>query len=577
MRPPMLTINPQDEFLPPRLEVAVRDLTEQWAASDNLGRLWRGDATLWTSADEGDWLGWLTIATELAAATERLEELASDVRGRFTDAVLLGMGGSSLCPEVLRECFGRVEGFPDFRILDSTDPQQIQDCIGSIQIESTLFLSASKSGSTLETSLLTEFFFGLVSRRIGAVRAGSRFVAITDPGSRLGAVARKRAFWRVSHGKPSIGGRYSALSNFGMVPAAAMGLDVPRILKGASAMQAECRPASPVEANPGLRLGLALGAAAVAGRDKLCLSCSPGIAPLGAWVEQLIAESTGKLGRGILPVDGASLRPSDHGDDCIFASVQLASEGGSVQKSALDELRAAGHPVIRVRVRDMASLGQEFFRWEFATAVAGAVLGINPFDQPDVESSKAATREVAEAYEARGSLPIGQPWLRTEWAALHASPALLSAASPTDAPSSVPAALQELVASLRKGDYFALLAYVNRTPETVALAERIRSRVARHSRVAATCGFGPRFLHSTGQMHKGGPNTGVFLQIGGVAGPQLAAPGRDLDFGTVKEAQALGDFAVLCRLGRRALRLDTGGNAVQALRRLDAAVEQALQ
>ena len=573
----MSTINQQTESLPADIQATTLELASRWSDADALRRLWARDSSLWTSGNEAQWLGWLTVASEQAADLSELDQFSRDVRRRFDHAVLLGMGGSSLCPEVLGACFGRIGEFPPLQVLDSTDPGQIRDCMESIRIGSTLFMSASKSGSTLETALLTDYCLEQVASRVGPQTAGSQFVAITDPGSALDSSALKLRFWRVFHGKPSIGGRYSALSAFGLVPAAAMGLSVSRILAGACAMQESCGPSAAAEENPGLRLGLVLGAAAIAGRDKLCLLCSPGIAPLGAWIEQLVAESTGKLARGILPVDGTSSLPSDHAPDRVFARIELASESDPAADSAVDQLQAAGHPVVRIRVRDLAELGQEFFRWEFATAVAGSVLGLNPFDQPDVESSKLATKEVTAAYESAGVLPAPEPWLESEWARLYASPALLGADESPCSPASVPEALRALVATIRDRDYFALLAYINRGRETSGLADSIRARISSKTKAAATVGFGPRFLHSTGQLHKGGPNTGVFLQVATTDGPHLEIPGRDLHFGVVKGAQSIGDFEVLSRLGRRAMRLEVGGEPGPALQRLDAALAEALQ
>ncbi len=572
-----MTVNPQVAYLPPELDAAVRELACRWSETRAVRRIWERDASLWTSADESAWLGWLTVPSEQAECLSRFEDFAAGVASRFSHVVLLGMGGSSLCPEVLSLCSGQMDGFPSFRILDSIDPREMQACLDAIRPDSTLFVSASKSGSTLETSLLTQYFFERASASVGPEKAASRFVAITDPGSSLEAHASELGYWRIFHGKPSIGGRYSALSDFGMVPAAGMGLDVGRILDGACAMQAACGPESPPNSNPGLRLGLVLGASAMAGRDKLCLVCSRGIAPFGSWVEQLIAESTGKQGRGILPVDGIALVPGRHWNDRVFVSVELESEPDSATDQALEALRSAGHPVVRIRIRDVAGLGQEFFRWEFATAVAGAVMGINPFDQPDVESAKVATREVTATYQATGTLPRAEPWLECGWARFYASRAMVSAVAGDSAPLTVAAALRLLVGTLRKGDYLAILAYVERNARTAVLAERIGSLLGRSTKAAVTVGFGPRFLHSTGQMHKGGPNTGVFLQIGTPDGPSLPVPGRSLEFGIVKSAQALGDFDVLSRRGRRALRIEARGDPGQALRRLEVALGEALQ
>ena len=573
----MTATNAQLERLPTDLRNAVDGLIRQWQATGGTRRLWQGDESLWTSSGESDWLGWLSIAQQQAADTSELHRFAEHVRGRYSHAVLLGMGGSSLCPEVLRLCFGPVAEFPDLRILDSTDPQQIRDCEQAVELESTLFLSASKSGSTLETSLLTQYFLERLKRRVAAEDAVAHFVAITDPGSALEASARHQGFGHVFYGLPSIGGRYSALSHFGMVPAAAMGLDVDLLLGSAGTMQAACGPAVPAAKNPGLRLGLILGASALAGRDKLTLVCSPGVASLGAWIEQLVAESTGKLGKGIVPVDGERLgAPADYTSDRIFAYLILDSEPDKATDAALDLLRYAGHPVVQIEICDLAGLGQEFLRWEFATAVAGAVLGINPFDQPDVESSKVATRKVTAAYEAAGSLPEGDALLENDWTRVFASPAYARVLVGQGQPDSVVAVLATLIGSLRPNEYFAFLAYLNRSRKVEAAIGRLRGRFLQHAQMT-TVGFGPRFLHSTGQLHKGGPNSGVFLQIGCDAGPEIPVPGRDIGFGVVKAAQALGDFDVLSSAGRRALRLQLKGDLTAALERLEMAFAEALQ
>lgn len=570
----MAALNSQLEDIPVHLSESIERLVEGWVAEGNSRRFWDGDESLWTSSGEASWLGWLRGAAD----SSRLRRLAEEVQGRYSHALLLGMGGSSLCPEVLRLCFGLQDGFPDFAILDSTDPGQIAACEAAVDLESTLFLSASKSGSTLETALLTQHFLDRLAEAVGPARAASQFVAITDPGSGLESKAHELGFRCVFHGLPSIGGRYSALSHFGMVPAAVMGLDVDRLLGGAQAMRAACGPAASPEENPGVRLGLVLGAAALAGRDKLTFVMSSGVSSLGAWIEQLVAESTGKLGKGIVPVEGETLvEPSSYASDRIFVSVALDSHVDQARDQALGALAKLGHPVIRISIRQLEDLGQEFFRWEVATAVAGAVLGINPFDQPDVESAKVAARALTSTYEAEGSLPAAEPFLEQSGIQLFAAPDHARRLLRSSGGGGVASVLRAHMGSAGERDYIALLAYLNRDAGARAALGRIRDAIGPVSGVATCVGFGPRFLHSTGQLHKGGADNGVFLQIGCDPGRDIPVSGRGLSFGVVEAAQALGDFSVLTGLGRRALRIHVAARQDDALARLEEAFAEAVQ
>ena len=565
----LASLNTQSEDLPPLLSDSVDRFAASWAAGGDSRRLWAGDESLWTSSGESDWLGWLGIADEMASDTSPLRGLAEEVRGSYRHALLLGMGGSSLCPEILRLCFGTRNGFPDLRILDSTDPGQISDCAAALDLQSTLVLSASKSGSTLETALLTQHFLERIGEAVGAERAASRFVAITDPGSSLESQARALGFRHVFSGLPSIGGRYSALSNFGMVPAAVMGLDVCRLLAGAKLMRSACGPEVLPHANPGVRLGLALGAAALAGRDKLTLVPSASVASLGAWIEQLVAESTGKSGKGIVPVEGEELgAPASYRSDRIFVSIALESEIDRGASQSLRGLAELGHPVVRIGIRHIADIGQEFFRWELATAVAGAVLGINPFDQPDVESAKVAARALTSAYEADGALPAAEPFAEQSGIQFLAAPRHAERLLEAAGRGGLPAVLRAHLETVGDRDYVALLAYVNRNAAAQAALGRMRAAVRAACGVATCVGFGPRFLHSTGQLHKGGPNSGVFVQIGCDARAAIDIPGRQLSFGVVAAAQSLGDFGVLNRLGRRALRIHVSDEQGSGLTRL---------
>jgi transaldolase/glucose-6-phosphate isomerase len=547
--------------LPGDLGGAVDVVLDDWEANRKMRRLWARDASLWTGADEASWLGWLGIADEELAHPEELERIESEVREESsTDAVVLGMGGSSLAPEVLALTFGHAAGSPELRVLDSTDPARIKAIEEGIDPQGALFIVSSKSGTTLEPNIFKEYF-------LGRFPDASHFVAITDPGSELEGAARRDGFRRVAHGVKSIGGRYSALSNFGLVPAAVAGIDWQTLLERAHEMAHACASSVPCRENPALVLGAAIGAAHNAGRDKLTILTSPQIADFGAWLEQLLAESTGKHGRGIIPVDREPLGPPDlYGEDRLFAYIRLAPEADAGQDRAVGELERAGHPVVRIDLLDRADLGGQFFAWEMATAIAGAVIGINPFDQPDVEASKVETRRLTDEYERSGSLPAEEPFFEGEGVALFGQ-----------APGGDGSLASHLGAHLGRidsGDYFALLAYVEMSDEHEGLLREMRRLVRDRRRVATCAGFGPRFLHSTGQAYKGGPNSGVFLQITCDDGFDLEIPGRRYSFGVVKAAQARGDFAVLVERGRRVLRAHLGADVAAGLETLRRAVEE---
>jgi transaldolase/glucose-6-phosphate isomerase len=578
-------VNSQKASLPSDLDGAVKKNLNDWRASGKVKRLWDGDAFLWTGEDEARWLGWLGVVDEQLAHVSDLKALATEVkREGFTDILLMGMGGSSLCPEVLALTYPQAAGFPRLHILDSVDPAQIRSVEKKINIAKTLFIVSSKSGGTLEPNIYKQYFFALAQKTVGAEKAGSHFIAITDPGSKMQQVAERDKFRHIFYGLPSIGGRYSALSNFGMVPAAAMGLDLDQFLNKTKEMVAACKPSMALEQNPGVLLGLILGTAAKSGRDKITLITSPGIADLGAWLEQLIAESTGKLGKGIIPVDREKLgTPDVYGSDRIFAYLQLQSETGNQpdQDSKVEALEKAGHPVVRTTVADIYSLGQEFFRWEIATAVAGSILQINAFNQPDVEASKIVTKKLTSEYEAKGALPSEKPVVDEAGFKLFTDDRnaadLAKAASTGEASSdTLKNYLRAHLARLGANDYFALLAYVEVNAEHEALLQTLRMLVRDKKRVATCLGFGPRFLHSTGQAYKGGPNSGVFLQITCDDAADLPVPGQKYTFGIVKAAQARGDFQVLAERKRRALRVHLGSDVKAGLTKLTDLLRQIL-
>lgn len=564
--------------LPEALGRSLRAVLEDWRAGAKVDRLWRRDATLWTGADEADWLGWLTIADEQLQHLGALAEFSRQVETEgYAEALLLGMGGSSLCAEVLSRTFGQQRLHPRFQVLDSTDPAQVQACEQRLDLSRTLFFVSSKSGTTLEPNALLQYFFDRVRRLVGS-EVGRRFVAITDPGSKLEDRAGELGFLHVFYGEPDIGGRFSALSHFGLVPAAAMGLDLERLLAAAGRMAEACRPDKPIEANPGALLGAILGAAALAGRDKLTLVASPGIDSLGAWLEQLVAESTGKRGQAVIPIDGEPLlAPELYGEDRLFVYLRLESAPGAEQDAAVERLENAGQPVVRLALADAWDLGAEFFRWELATAVAGSILEVNPFDQRDVEASKVASRHLTSEYEGTGELPRETPFHVGERLRLFADAANARALRQAAGEGAGAVALLGAhLARLRPGDYFALLAYLEMSPAHREALQAIRRLVLEHRRVATCLGFGPRFLHSTGQAYKGGPNRGVFLQITSDDAVDLPVPGQRYSFGVIKAAQARGDFEVLAERGRRALRVHLGADVLAGLKQLRELVAEAV-
>jgi transaldolase/glucose-6-phosphate isomerase len=527
-------------------------------------KLWAKDKSLWTGADEDKWLGWLDIVAREQRDLPSLQSFAKDVKS-LSDVVLIGMGGSSLGSEVLAQSFGRQAGFPKFHALDSTSADQIATLERKLDLPRTLFVVASKSGTTLEPNILKDYFFA----RAG--NAGRQFAAITDPGSSMEKEAKAQGYAHIFYGEPTIGGRYSVLSRFGLVPGAAMGLDIARLLNATAEAVTRCGNGDDLESNPGVLLGLALGVLATRqGRDKITISATPALKSVGGWLEQLIAESTGKIGKGLIPVDLEPLAPpSAYGADRVFVHIGLA---GDIEPAELKALEDASQPVVRIALNDVYELGQLFFVSEVAVAVAGAVLGINPFDQPDVEASKAKSRELTKEYESSGKLPAGEPVRRFDGMTLYAD---AKNAKTVEGCDTLPDVLRAHFAQAKPGDYIGLLAFVEQSAAHFARLQTMRTTLRDKLKVATCAEFGPRFLHSTGQAYKGGPNTGIFLTV-------TAKPGRDLElangkmsFGVVQEAQAIGDFAVLNERGRRALRLHLD-DAESGLAALGGALDAAL-
>jgi glucose-6-phosphate isomerase len=563
--------------LPQELRGAVDAAAADWTANNKVDRFWQKDPSLWTRDGEENWMGWIDIVERQQADISTLAEFGADVEtGGFKTILLLGMGGSSLCPEVLAVTFGQQGDFPALHIVDSTSPAQVKAVRDKLNLAETLVIVASKSGSTLEPNILKQYFFEQMKDAVGAEEAGSHFIAITDPGSKMEQVAKADGFRDIFYGDPSIGGRYSALSNFGMVPATAAGLDIGKVLDEAAKAVAAAK--QPVEANLAVQLGLLLGTAANSGRDKITIFTSPEIYDLGAWLEQLIAESTGKLGKGITPVDREAIGPPEvYGNDRVFAYVRLSGTADWSADAKVAAIEAAGHPVVHIEIADLYEIFGQFFSWEIATAVAGSVMGINPFNQPDVESAKIETRALTTAYEQTGQLQEQTPVLEDKGIKLYASEDYAATTLKTEAQDGTMAGfLRVHLNQIHAGDYFATLAFLPMFPEHEAAIQGFRHKV-RDARKVATClGFGPRFLHSTGQDYKGGPNTGVFLQITADEALDVEIPGQKYSFGVVIAAQAAGDLAVLQSRGRRAMRVHLGSDVAAGLKTLSAAFDEAL-
>ncbi len=537
--------------------------------NDVVKRIWSKDASLWKSDEDNiriinNSLGWLTVASEMLDVVADLMEFADSVRNRgFQHVMVCGMGGSSLCPAVLAKTFGRQTGFPELLVLDSTDPDVIAAFKERIDVERCLFIIASKSGSTTEPNIFQKFWYAEVSKH--RENPGENFIAITDPGSPLVDTATELGFQRTFLNQPDIGGRYSALSYFGMVPAALMGVNAGRFLERAREAEQSCLS----EGNGAFQLGMLLGESANAGRDKLTLVIDPSLVTLGLWIEQLIAESTGKEGKGILPVHGEMLGEAEvYGDDRVFVSISLGPTSNEI-KARLDTLAAAGHPVVYRELTDIYDLAAEFFEWEFATACAGWRLGINPFDQPNVQEAKDATKELLASFERRGQLEQ-----RIE---LATDDVITIYGQEDEDKASVPEVLQAQLATIKPGDYIAFLNYIEETPEIDQQFQELRTQLRDATKCAVTIGYGPRFLHSTGQLHKGGPDTGVFFQIIANDRSDFAVPGEPYTFSILKQAQAAGDFRALAKRGRRVIGIDLRNDTIEGLDRLKTIAGAALR
>lgn len=572
---PVTNVVSHQELRLRRFDRDVTRLLERWSGAQFSKRLWAHDPTLWIADPERaakapdltNRLGWLALPEQMTSAIGSLETFADDVRkSGLPDVVLLGMGGSSLAPETLMKTFSNAPGYPKLTVLDSTHPAAIRDIEQRLDLRRTLFLVSSKSGSTLETASLFNYFYERCQHV--SEHAGKHFVAITDPGSSLEALAQKRAFRHVFPGIPEVGGRYSALTFFGLVPAALIGLNMKKFLGRAHAMMNASNESTPVSENPGLVLGATLGTLARAGCDKLTLLASPSISSFGAWIEQLIAESTGKGGKGILPVIEEHVEPIDHyGNDRLFVYSRLEGDDNSELDAAATELETAGHPLVRIHLREKECLGGEFYRWEIATAAAGAALEINPFDQPDVESAKVFARKAMKAFETAGRLPAEMPIFENTEIAIYQSPNDSQKESAADNPQAL---VSKFLAQANNRNYVALAAYLPQTDRTATeMLSKIHSTLRNRLPIPVTLGYGPRFLHSTGQLHKGGNRGGLFIQITNAIQDDLPVPETPYTFGTLISAQAAGDYQALIQAKREVLRIHLKGDLPKSIEKLD--------
>jgi glucose-6-phosphate isomerase len=564
-----------------KAQEAITQELNAWQNENKMSRLWKNDPTLWTNHDENKWTGWLALMQSELSETQRITTLAQQIKAEgFKYIVLLGMGGSSLCPDMLAKTFNSLNDYPQLHILDSTDPLQILQLEKRIDLKHTFFIISSKSGTTLEPNIFKQYFYHRLQTVLDKQSVGYSFMAITDPHTPLDTLAQNEHFKTIFHGVPSVGGRYSALSNFGMVPAGLMGLDVNDFLNSAIKMAKACGPNIPAQDNPGTILGVILGVCGKLGKNKITLIASPGIAALGAWLEQLLAESTGKQGKGLIPVDLEPLgAPSVYGSDRIFVYIRLEGSDNidDVQETVIVGLEQAGQIVVRVPMPNLSQLGAALFLWEIATVVAGSILDINPFDQPDVEASKIRTKQLMDEYEQTGKLSQPTPiysegnidLFTDETNANDIEKQLIGSKNLVDY-------VRAHLNRIHQNDYVDLSAFIEMSDQNIALLQQTRLLIRDAKNVATCLGFGPRFLHSTGQVYKGGPNIGVFLQITTDHPEDIVIPGEKYSFGEVINAQAQGDFEVLTQRSRRALRIHLKGDVAKGLTQLHQIIRLAL-
>jgi transaldolase/glucose-6-phosphate isomerase len=558
----------------------VIDELNRWQNENKVQRLWVGDPSLWTNSDENKWIGWLNIAELEQNEILSIETLAKEIKNSgVKHVVVLGMGGSSLCPAMIADTFGTIEDNPTLHVLDSTDPMQIRHLEDTIDLQKAIFIVSSKSGSTLEPNIFKQYFYARLQAVLGQASVGSRFLAITDPGTSLEKIAKEENFKAIFYGVSSIGGRYSALSNFGMVPAGLVGLDIKKFLEQAKEMAQLCSKAVFPKDNPGIILGILLGICAKQQKDKITFIVSPEIQALGAWLEQLLAESTGKTGKGLIPVDLETLgSPTVYGNDRVFVYIKLESSIDNEQDSKVSALERAGFVVIRLHLSEIMQLSAQCFLWEIATAVAGSVIGINPFNQPDVEEAKVRALQLTKEYQQTGKIFQPTPFFSEKEIQLFSDEIntrniCLLVANNT---ASIEHYIKAHLSRVKPGDYVDLSAFIEMSAENINLLQQSRALIRDKLKVATCLGFGPRFLHSTGQAYKGGPNTGVFLQITTDPLEDLPVPDTNYTFGLVISAQAQADFEVLTKRSRRFLRIHLGKNVKAGLRQLHDIIQQAL-
>ena len=558
-----------------RVDEGLREVGTKQIAT----KIWEKDPSVWKTDDEAkkkikNRLGWLGVVSLMQDRADEIKSFAQRVRDDgFTSVVLLGMGGSSLAPEVINRVFGQKEGYPRFFMLDSTEPGTVEAIERRLDLATALFIVATKSGGTTETMSFYHYFRDKVDP-IKGPKAGESFVAITDPGSSLEQLAKDEGFRHTFLNMSDIGGRYSALSYFGVVPAALMGVDIDDLLDRAETMSEACAPCVNPEDNPGEWLGTIMGTLWKEGRDKVTIVTTPELDSFGLWAEQLIAESTGKEGKGLVPITGEPLgRPSAYGRDRLFVYIRVDGARNEEQEHALDKLEAAGQPVVRLRMKTIRDLGAEFFRWEMATAVAGHFLGIDPFDEPNVQESKDNTTRLLRLYAEKGRLPEGSPVIEFNSIALYGNDETLAR---NGSEGTLQSALTAFLRGVQRGDYVAFLAYIPSIGEHEELIQDARLAVRDTLKVATTFGYGPRFLHSTGQLHKGGPNKGVFIQITADPRRDLPIPGQDYTFGTLIRAQSMGDLESLQKHGRRAIRLHIRGDHALGIEHIREALREAV-
>lgn len=562
------------------IQKAIEDELQLWEKEKKVQRLWAGDASLWTNNDEAQWLGWLQLTTDELCDVTSIDKLASEIQtDGYDHIVVLGMGGSSLCPDLIAKTFDKGSNNPRLHILDSTDPLQIKKLEKNIDIKKTIFIVSSKSGSTLEPNIFKDFFYSRVQKILGKSEVGNQFVAITDPGTKLELLAKKEKFRAIFHGIPSIGGRYSALSNFGMLPSGLMGLNIKTFLSNAEKMRQACLSTVLPKDNPGILLGIILGVCAKFGKNKVTMIVSPEIHTLGAWLEQLLAESTGKQGKGIIPIDQEPLgEPNSYGNDRVFIYIYSDEDRDPKQEEAVALLDKAGHVIVRLNMPNKLHLGAEFFRWEIATAVAGSIIGINPFNQPDVEGSKKRAAQILLEYEK--TLKIRKPDLIFSSEGIQLFTDIYNVQEIKNhliGDASIDSFLRAHLDRIQQDDYVNLSAFIEMSETHTEWLQKMRALIRNTKKVATCLGFGPRFLHSTGQAYKGGPNSGVFLQITAEHSEDIPIPGKSFTFGVVIEAQAEADFEVLAERQRRILRIHLGKNVNADLQKLHDSMQRVLK